>query len=140
MTSNKSNDRGVVVTEDELCLIERGVLVLFLYYLRYLFFLSSFLCFFDFLVHLLLDSVIKFLYFFVALFLTFHGIDGSHRHIFDFGSLYLVGSPVFYLKLTGFFVDGDLSIYPIDNWLVFLEPWKSKDDIVGSYSGDKELF
>jgi len=89
---------------------------------------------------LLLDSVIEFLYFFVVFFLTFHGIDGSRGRVFDFGSSYLVGFPVFYQELTGFFIDGDFPTCPIDNWLVLLEPGESKDDIVGSYSGDKESF
>ena len=110
------------------------------YYLWHLFFLLSFLCFFDFLVNLLLDSVVEFLYFFVVFFLVFHGIDSSCRRIFDFGSLYLVSLPVFYLELTGFFINGDLSTCPIDDWLVLLEPQESKDDIVGSDSGDKESF
>ena len=131
---------GVVVIEGELRLIEKGVLVFFFYYLWHLFFLSSFLCFFNFLVHLLLDLVVEFLYFFVIFFLTFHGVDGSHRRIFDFGSSYMVSFPVFYLELTGFFIDGDFPTCPIDNWLVLLEPWESKDDIVGSCSSDKELF
>jgi len=128
------------VIEGELRLIEKGVFVFFFFYLWHLFFLLSFFCFFDFLFHLLLDSVIEFLYFFVVFFLTFHGIDGSRWRIFDFGSSYLIGFPVFYLELTGFFIDGDFPTHPIDNRLVLLEPGESKDDIVGSYSGDKESF
>jgi len=65
--------------------------VFFFYYLWHLFCLLLFLCFVDFLVHLLLDSVIEFLYFSVVFFLTFHGVDGSRRCVFDFGFLYLVG-------------------------------------------------
>jgi len=140
LSSNKSDDRGFVIIEGELRLIEKGVLVFFFYYLWCLFFLLSFICFVDFLVHLLLDLVIEFLYFFVVFFLTFQGIDGSRWRIFDFGSSYLIGLPVFYPELTGFFIDGDLPTCPIDNWLVLLEPWESKDDIVGSYSSDKESF
>jgi len=98
LTSNKSDDHGVAVIEGELRLIEKGILVFFFfYYLWHLFFLSSFLCFFNFSVHLLLDLVVEFLYFFVVFFLTLHSVDGSRRHIFDFGSSYLVGFPVFYL-------------------------------------------
>ena len=93
------------------------------FFLWRLSFFSSFLCFNDFLVHLLLDSVVEFLYFFVVFFLAFHGIDGSRRRVFDFGSSYLIGFPVFYPELTGFFFDGDLSARPVDDWLVFLEPW-----------------
>jgi len=73
-------------------------------------------------------------------FLAFHGVNGSCRCVFDFGSSYLVGIPVFYLELTGFLLDGDLSTCPIDDWLVLLEPQESKDDIVGSDSSDKESF